>query len=368
LHGSFALATACLMCALLCFVPAACGQVAPINPPPVWGQVPSGTGSCSIGKSCADLAPAMIESALGASPLEENLRRLADLAGDGAAGPAQAKRVAGWAVDAMRAAAADEPHAENFRVPAGQGDGNASGPPVDLENVVAEIRGREKPDEFVLLGAHIDSGAGGGARDEVCNAAMMIDAERVIHASGSIPRRSIRFVLFADGRQGMEGPRAYAHAHRLELDQMVAAVAFDSCNEPVAGFSLGGRRDVRASVREALLPIQSLGVAAFTLDAKANRDTLDFLLEGVPTLVANEAPEAGSAQGSSGKIDIAELKRHVAIAAVTAYALADSPERVGRRQSRVEIDQLLKDTGLAEKLKMEGIWPQWEDGERGRQR
>src|SRR6202007_355145 len=76
--------------------------------------------------------------------------------------------------------------------------------PVQSENVVAEIRGREKPDEFVLLGAHLDSWElGTGALDNGCNAAMVIDAARAIHASSGTPRRSIRFALFTGEEQGM---------------------------------------------------------------------------------------------------------------------------------------------------------------------
>ena len=57
--------------------------------------------------------------------------------------------------------------------------------PVESENVVGEIRGHEKPDEFVVLGAHLDSwDLGTGALDNGCNVAMVIDAARVIHAVG----------------------------------------------------------------------------------------------------------------------------------------------------------------------------------------
>src|ERR1700690_4588086 len=60
--------------------------------------------------------------------------------------------------------------------------------PVDSENVVAEIRGREKPDEFVVLGGHLDSwDLGTGALDNGCNPAMGIYAARVIHAPGTTP-------------------------------------------------------------------------------------------------------------------------------------------------------------------------------------
>ena len=202
---------------------------------------------------------------------------------------------------------------------------------------------------------------------------MVIDAARVIHTSGNVPRRSIRFVLFTGAEQGMLGSQAYVRAHQAELDRIVAAIAFDSCGGSVTGYSLGGRKDIAASAREVLAPIQSLGVTEFTFDAKAGKDSLDFLLEGVPTLVANHGP-ASAAQssstvpaGTSSKINISELKRHVAIAAVTAYAIADAERRIGPRQSRAEIEQLIKDTGLGDEMKLEGIWPAWQKGERGRE-
>ncbi|MGH7837898.1 MAG: M28 family peptidase, partial [Candidatus Binataceae bacterium] len=99
---------------------------------------------------------------------------------------------------------------------------NHAGGPGESENVVAEIRGREYPDDFVLLGAHLDSwDLGTGALDDGCNDALVIEAARAIRASGTIPRRSIRFVLFTGEEQGMLGSWAYAKAHRAELDHMV---------------------------------------------------------------------------------------------------------------------------------------------------
>jgi Zn-dependent M28 family amino/carboxypeptidase len=126
-----------------------------------------------------------------------------------------------------------------------------------------------------------------------------------------------------------------------------------------------------SAVREALEPIFSLGVKDFTLDAESGTDHLDFLLEGVPTLVANQEPanymlNYHAASDTFDKVDIDELKRHVAIAAVTAYALADREERIGPRQTRPEIEQLMKDTALDADLKRQEMWPLWVKGERGR--
>jgi carboxypeptidase Q len=245
--------------------------------------------------------------------------------------------------------------------------------PVESENVVAEIRGREKPDEFVILGAHLDSwDLGTGALDNGCDAAMVIDAARVIHASGSRPRRSIRLVLFTGEEQFMLGSWAYVRAHRFELDNLDAAIFFDSGTGPVTGYTLSGRRDALAAVREALEPTQSLGVRQFTLDASVDTDNFDFLLEGIPTLVVNQEPanyilNYHAASDTFDKVDMAELKRQVAISALTAYALADRAQPIAPRLSRAEISQLLEDTGLAREMKSLGLWSQWTSGQRGRE-
>jgi len=505
---------------VLLFATSTAAQLAPIKPPPGWPQVPTGAAGCSVEKSCAELAPAMIQSALGASPLEANLRYLTDTIGGRVTGSTEADQAVGWAVEALRHAGVDDVHTEKFMVPVGWAEGHtavailspapfpvrlvsigwspptpeggitadvldvgvgddagfrkagsaATGAivlvhskvleswedlageyktdaqiirraknqgvaaifwmstrpnlllyrhtetsdghleplpqavvaredaermarllvsgqrirahfempnkitgPVESENVVAEIRGRQQPDEFVILGAHLDSwDLGTGALDDGCESAMVIDAARVIHSSGSIPRRSIRFVLFTGEEQMMLGSWAYARTHRAELDNMVAAVLFDSGTGPVTGYTLSGRKDALPAVREALEPIQSLGVKQFTLDASVETDNLDFLLEGVPTLIVNQEPgnyilNYHATSDTFDKVDMVELKRQVAIASVTAYALADRAERIAPRQSRVEIEELMKETGLAEEMKIEGLWPAWTSGQRGRE-
>ena len=100
-------------------VPVTLGQGNPINPPPGFGQVPEGTGACSVEKSCADLAPMMIKSAEGPSPLEENLRTLTDSIGGRVTGSPAAARAVAWGVEALRKAGVDSVHTEKFMVAAG---------------------------------------------------------------------------------------------------------------------------------------------------------------------------------------------------------------------------------------------------------
>src|SRR5208282_296221 len=86
---------------------------------------------------------------------------------------------------------------------------NQIGGPIRTANVIAEIKGSEKPEEFVILGAHLDSWElGTGALDNGCNAALVVDALRAIKASGLQPRRSIRFILFSGEEEGLLGSRA----------------------------------------------------------------------------------------------------------------------------------------------------------------
>jgi hypothetical protein len=359
-------ASVLLACFLVLLIPIVSGQNIPINPAPGFGQVPQGAGACSVEKSCADLAPLMIQSALGPSPLENNLRELVDLTGGQSTGPGVSGRAASWAVAALRRAGVDQVHTEKFVTDTGGGS-------AESENVVGEIRGRDKPDEFVLLGAHLDSkGSGPRALHNGSNVAMVIDAARVIHASGNVPRRSIRFVLFTGGPPHESGSQAFAHAHRAELDRMVAGIFIDCGAGHVTGYSLEGRNDLLAAVGQTLEPLRSIGAMTYTLDAPADPDNLDFELEGIPTLVTNRNVASDKSSDRPGPesvdgVNRAELKRSVAIAAVAAYALADASARLGHRQTRAEVEQLLRNSGLEQILKNDGGWTAWENGGRGRQ-
>jgi carboxypeptidase Q len=249
---------------------------------------------------------------------------------------------------------------------------NKIGGPIEQENVVGEIRGYEKPDEVVLLGAHLDSWElGTGALDNGCNAALVIEAARAIKATGLLPRRTIRFVLFSGEEQGTIGSLEYVKAHRAELDRIRAMITYDSGIGRVTGYSLGGRRDIEAGVREVLKPLESWGANNHTYDASFGTDNFDFMLEGVPTLVANQEeanylPNYHAASDTLDKVDIRELKLHTVLAALTAWGIADRVEPLGKRLSRAELDVLVKETGLDQQLKSLGYWDAWQSGQRGR--
>ena len=87
-------------------------------------------------------------------------------------------------------------------------------------NTVAEIRGSDKPDEVVLLGAHLDSwDLATGGTDNGTGSIAVLEAARILKAAGARPPRTIRFVLFSGEEEGLLGSQAYAEAHDKELGE-----------------------------------------------------------------------------------------------------------------------------------------------------
>jgi carboxypeptidase Q len=249
---------------------------------------------------------------------------------------------------------------------------NAVGGPAQERNVVAEIKGRERPEEFVVLGAHLDSwDLGTGALDNGCNSALVIAAARAIKASGLQPRRTIRFVLFSGEEEGFQGSRAYAVQHRPELDRTRAMIVVDDGVGRITGFSLSGRSDVVGPLQAVLQPLSSFQAAELSLAGSLGTDNVDFMLEGVPTLIADQEPanymqNYHAASDTFDKVDLHQLAQNIALAAAVTYGIADQTSPLGRRLSRAEIGTLLESTGLAKDMKMVGMWEEWAAGRRGR--
>jgi len=250
---------------------------------------------------------------------------------------------------------------------------NQIGGPIKASNVIAEIRGSEKPDEFVILGAHLDSWElGTGALDNGCNAALVVDALRAIKASGFRPKRTIRFILFSGEEQGLLGSRAYALNHRHELDKAAGVVIYDSGTGKTTGFSVGGRKDVLGTAQDLIAPLAQFDVKDLKPDMEWGTDHFDFMLEGIPTFVADQK-EANYLENyhaisdTYDKVDFAQLKKHVAEAAEFSFGLADLYEKIGPRLTRNQIEQTMRETNSVDLLKSFGIWDEWAKGTRGRE-
>jgi Zn-dependent M28 family amino/carboxypeptidase len=187
------------------------------------------------------------------------------------------------------------------------------------------------------------------------------------------PKRTIRFALFSGEEQGMVGSHSYVTAHRAELDRAAGVVVFDSGIGRVTGFSVGGRRDLAQAVARLVAPLEQFGATTLTTDAEWGTDNFDFMLEGVPTFVANQE-EANylinyhASSDTFDKVDIPQLKKHVAEAAELTLALANTPQPIGPRLDRNQVEQTMRETHLADQLETFGIWKDWEERKRGREK
>jgi len=238
-------------------------------------------------------------------------------------------------------------------------------------NVVAEIRGRERPEEIVLIGAHLDSwDLGTGAEDNGVNAAMLIDVARSFKALGIVPRRTVRFVLFTGEEQGMLGSEAYVLRHAAEMARHVAMITFDTGSGHTTGFYLNGRDDLRRPIDRALDAVPGMTATDHSLEAIDGTDNFDFLLSGVPNLIARQewAPYLPNYHAESDVYDAVnpqEARNNAALAAVLVWGLAESPERPAPRQSRAEVEKLLQSSKLDEQMRSLGQWDDWTAGRRG---
>lgn len=250
---------------------------------------------------------------------------------------------------------------------------NKIGPEIISQNVVAELKGSERPNEIVILGAHLDSwNLGTGALDNGCNAALVIDSLRSIKAAGVRPRRTIRFILFSGEEQGLFGSLAYVRAHRGELDNVVAELVLDAGDGAITGFSTGGRKDVDTALAPLLRPFAQWNATELTNDAELGTDNFDFMLEGVPTILPNQEPanylvNYHASSDTFDKVDFAQLKKNEAMVAELALELANAPERIGPRYTRSQIEATFPDTHLDDALKGFRLWNSWMDGSRGRE-
>jgi carboxypeptidase Q len=145
--------------------------------------------------------------------------------------------------------------------------------PVTSQNVIGEIKGREKPDEIVLLGAHLDSwDLGTGAIDDGAGVAIITAAAKLIHDLPQRPKRTIRVVLYGSEETGIHGGHAYAEAHKDELDHIVIVAEPDLGQGPIYKMETGVTNVDEPSLKRIQTALTPLGVLPGKNDTKGNSD------------------------------------------------------------------------------------------------
>ncbi len=227
-------------------------------------------------------------------------------------------------------------------------------PDADSANVIAEIVGRERPQEVVVMGGHYDSwDVGQGAHDDgvACMAAWQ--ALTLIKQLGLRPRRTLRVVLWTDEEQGGSGSKAYHQWVGDGISDHVAAIEMDGGAERPVGFGLGILRpspdggdpemirepgqwppadEALAKLQEIGRLLDGFGAGEMTLGG-GGADIAPLMRDGVPGLGLRTVGEHyfdwhHTDADTLDKVDPRDFRQAVAMLAVVVYGLADMPERL----------------------------------------
>jgi carboxypeptidase Q len=212
-------------------------------------------------------------------------------------------------------------------------------PDAPSRNIVAELRGSEKPDEIVVMGGHIDSwDVGQGAMDDGGGVVAAWEAVKLLKRLGLRARRTIRVVAWTNEENGSRGGDGYRDAHRAEVDKHVMAMESDNGVFNPLGLSVTAGEGGLAMVRDIATLLAPIGADSAT-SGGGGADISPLGELGVPTM----SPDVDgtryfwyhhSAADTMDKLDPRELAECVALMAVTAYVVADMPGTLPRQPVR----------------------------------
>jgi hypothetical protein len=206
-------------------------------------------------------------------------------------------------------------------------------PDADSANVMGEIPGREKPEEIVVMGGHIDSwDVGAGAQDDGSGIMAALEAAVVIKKLGLHPRRTLRVVFWTNEENGGAGGLAYRAMVGDKIHNYVAAIEMDGGAERPVGFgvSAGGPALARAKQIGSLLEPIGAGTVG---EGGGGADIAPLMRDGVPGLSPSTVEQHyfdwhHTRTDTVDKIKPQDFQQCIAVLAVMSYVLADMPERL----------------------------------------
>jgi hypothetical protein len=232
-----------------------------------------------------------------------------------------------------------------------------------VNNVVAEIKGSERPEEWILIGAHLDSwDFGTGAQDNGTGAASVLEIGRALMALGKAPRRSVRLALWGGEEEGLLGSYAYTQAHLSELDKCVAVLNTDNGAGHPKGWKVEGRDDLRKAMQpwsDGLL--KNLNGGELSLETSYDTDHGPFMLQGVPALdlwvdMTHYGEVHHKSSDTLDKVDSLDFKGGEAIVAVTAYSIAQNETPIASHIDHAAVGEIIKKAKLEDMLVNVGVW------------
>lgn len=212
--------------------------------------------------------------------------------------------------------------------------------PIAVYNTVGEIRGSEKPDEYVVLGAHLDSwDLAQGTTDNGTGSMVVLEAARILARCGTPPKRTIRFVLFTGEEQGLHGSKAYVKQHKEELERVSMCLAHDTGTGRVIGVGLQGREVLKPLMEAELASLKEVGVTEINLRSMGGTDHVSFEQAGVPGFALRQdmAEYRFTHHSQSDTLDKAreaDLIQGAQVMAVAAMRVANLPTLLPREKKR----------------------------------
>ncbi len=225
--------------------------------------------------------------------------------------------------------------------------------PIAVNNTIGEIKGSEKPEEVVVVGAHLDSwDLGQGATDNGSGSAVVLEAARTLAKSGIKPRRTIRFILFTGEEQGLLGSKAYVEKHKAEMPLVSACLVDDTGTGKITGVDARHRPVLQPILAKELASLKDLGVTTFDNPFIGGSDHNSFDRAGVPGLMFRQevAGYRLSHHSQADTLDRAiegNLIQGAQVMAVAALRLADREALLPR--DKPEAKPGTKPTPIAEK-------------------
>ncbi len=232
-----------------------------------------------------------------------------------------------------------------------------------VNNVVAEIRGSERPDEWILVGGHLDSwDFGTGAQDNGTGAVSVLEVARAMMAVGKVPRRSVRFALWGGEEEGLLGSYAYTQTHLGEMAKCVAVLNTDNGAGHPKGWKVEGREDLKKAMQpwsDGLL--KDLNGGGLSMETTYDTDHGPFVLQGIPALdlevdLTKYFEVHHKSSDTLEKVDALDFKGGEAIVAVTAWAIAQSDAAIAPHIDHVAVGEILKKAKLEDLLEHVGVW------------
>ncbi len=203
-------------------------------------------------------------------------------------------------------------------------------PDAKSANVIGEIRGREMPDQYVVIGGHLDSwDVGQGAQDDGSGCITAMQAAALIRKLDRAPRRTIRVVLFTNEENGSAGGIAYKQWANANSKNHFAAIEMDGGAEKPLGFGVTGD-GLLAQATEIGKLLEPMGAGAVTRGG-GGADISPLMKEGVPGLAVRTAMAHyfdwhHTAADTLDKVNKDDLRANIGAMAVMAYVLADMPD------------------------------------------